>query len=177
MSKYFIAFFLLLSSLMVLSLSSEAKDKKKREPGKTNCTMQFHMKSWSVFYKSGKGAGSIKCDNGQKADVYLRSHGGGITFGKHNIADATGEFSPVKDLNELYGKYGTVGGEGGAVKSRIGYTLSKDDIDLNIKGTGTGGGFGFDFSGFRISPLTEKQRRDIEKQAAKEAREDAKKAD
>ena len=174
MSKYFIAFFLLLCGVLYLPSHGEAKDKKKHEPGKTNCTMQFHIKSWSVFYKSGKGAGTIKCDNGQKADVYLRSHGGGITFGKENIADASGEFSPVADIKDLYGKYGTVGGEGGAVKSRIGYTMSKDDIDLNIKGTGTGGGFGFDFSGFRISPLTEKQRQEIKKEEAKQAAKDAK---
>ncbi len=120
--------------------------------GKLRCTMDFSLKSWSAFYKSTKGEGTISCNNGRRVPVTIRGHGGGITFGKHNIANGVGSFSPVNSIEELYGKYSMVGGEGGAVKSRMGHTLSKDDITLNLKGTGTGGGFGFDFSGFRISP-------------------------
>ncbi len=120
--------------------------------GKLRCTMDFSLKSWSAFYKSTKGEGTISCNNGRRVPVVIRGHGGGITFGKHNIANGVGSFSPVNNVEELYGKYSMVGGEGGAVKSRMGHTLSKDDITLNLKGTGTGGGFGFDFSGFRISP-------------------------
>jgi len=121
--------------------------------GNVKCTMDFSLKSWSVFYKSAKGEGVIKCSNGQKAAVQLRGHGGGVTFGKFNIPDGTGEFTPVSKLEDLYGKYAEVGGEGGAGKARTGHSLSKDDITLDLKGKGTGGGFGFDFSGFRISPM------------------------
>lgn len=151
--------------------------KVQKEKGQTICTMKFELKSWSAFYKSGKGYGTIACDNGQKADVKLRSHGGGITFGKHNISDGKGKFSAVQDIKDLYGKYGAVGGEGGAVKSRIGQNLSKDDINLDIEGTGTGGGFGFDFSGFRISPMTDKDRKDQAKEKAKEAQDAQNKKD
>ena len=128
-------------------------DEKPKSPGKVRCTMKFQLKSWSVFYKSAKGTGTITCSNGSRADVKIRSQGGGISFGKENIANGYGKFSPVHSIEELYGKYGSAGGEGGAGKSRIGASLSKDNITLDIKGTGTGGGFGFDFSGFRISPL------------------------
>ncbi len=120
---------------------------------KINCTMHFELKSWAVFYKSGKGDGTITCDNGSKADVVIRTHGGGIQFGKNNIANGFGKFSPVNDIEQLFGKYASVGGHGGAVKARIGQELSKDDISLGIKGTGTGVDFGFDFGSFQITPV------------------------
>jgi hypothetical protein len=165
------------SLLLISSGNSPAADSKKEEKtpkGTVLCTMKFSLKSWSAFYKSGKGYGTITCNNKQTADVKLRSHGGGITFGKYNIPDGEGEFSAVKDIKDLYGKYGAVGGEAGAVKSTMGQSLSKDDINLDIKGTGTGGGFGFDFSGFRISPMTDKDRKEMEKEKREEAEKAAK---
>ncbi len=139
-------------SLIPSTLGGESSKSEKKDQGNVHCTMDFQLKTWSVFYKSGKGEGTITCNNGQKAKVKIRMKGGGFTFGKHNIANGEGRFTPVHDIKELYGKYGSVGGEGGAAKSRIGYSMSKDDITLSIKGTGTGGGFGFDFSSFRVSP-------------------------
>lgn len=124
-----------------------------KAPGTVKCTMAFELKSWSVFYKSGKGEGTIQCSNGQKSKIKISSKGGGITFGKFNIANGKGKFSPVHNISELYGKYANVGGEGGAAKARMGANLTKDDINLDIEGTGSGGGFGFDFSGFTIKPV------------------------
>lgn len=141
--------------------------------GNVNCTMQFELRSWAAFYKSGKGDGKISCDNGKKADIFIRTHGGGVQFGKFNIANGSGKFTPVKSIDELFGKYASVGGEGAAVKARIGQSLSKDDITLDIKGTGTGGGFGFDFGSFRISRLTPEQAKEIAQQKAERQREAA----
>jgi hypothetical protein len=155
--KYFIIFALLVGGALVAAPGVFAKSNKSDlEPqgkGNVHCTMAFELHSWSVFYKSGKGKGTITCSNGQKANIKISTHGGGITFGKFNIANGKGKFSPVHNIKELYGKYANVGGEGGASKARMGANLSKDDISLGIEGTGSGGGFGFDFSGFRISPL------------------------
>ncbi|HCU25524.1 MAG TPA: hypothetical protein DF383_10965 [Deltaproteobacteria bacterium] len=134
--------------------------------GQTLCTMYFSLKSWSVFYKSGKGYGAIHCDNGQKADVTIHSQGGGVSFGKYDIPEGEGKFSAVSDIQELYGKYGSVGGEGGAGKAAMSESLSKDGITLEIKGRGTGGGFGFDFGGLRISTMTEKDREQMRKETA-----------
>lgn len=151
-----ILFLGLMFSFPVPLFAKESKAPATHTPGTVRCTMDFQLKSWSVFYKSGKGDGTITCSNKQKAKVEISSHGGGITFGKSNIANGKGTFSPVHNIEELYGKYARVGGEGAAVKAGMRATLSKDDITLDIKGTGTGGGFGFDFSGFRISPLKAK---------------------
>jgi len=152
--------------LSVVGLGSigQAKDKKPpKVAGKTNCTMDFELPSWAVFYKSGKGEGTISCDNGAKRSVTIRTHGGGVQFGKNNISNGFGKFSPVTGIDELFGKYASVGGHGGAVKARIGQSLSKDDISLDIKGTGTGVDFGFDFGSFRISPADGHSKSDKDK--------------
>jgi hypothetical protein len=157
MNKKLILIFVSWMGVALLALpgvwaKTQNKDDMGKSPGNVHCTMDFELHSWSAFYKSGKGAGTIYCSNGQKAKIKISTHGGGITFGKFNIANGKGKFSPVHNIKELYGKYANVGGEGGAAKARMGANLSKDNINLGIEGTGTGGGFGFDFSGFRISP-------------------------
>ena len=119
--------------------------------GATHCTLAFTMKSWSVFYKSGHGSGTVTCDNGQTASVALRAKGGGITFGKSTIV-GRGEFSPVDNLREIYGSYSTAEGHAGAVKSASGQALSKGDINLNLTGSGSGVDIGFDFGSFKINP-------------------------
>ena len=119
------------------------------------CEMEFQLKSWSVFYKSGKGSGTVTCDNGKKARVSIRTHGGGITFGKSNIT-GHGEFKNVPSMQDIYGSYASAGGHAGVVKSASAQSLSKDDITLDISGTGTGVDLGFDFGDFKISRYGEK---------------------
>jgi len=181
MSRFFRS---LAATAMLLCLTSApllAKDRednkdsdlKSTKGGKVRCTMQFELRSWAAFYKSGKGDGNITCSNGQKAPVFIRTHGGGVQFGKFNIANGQGKFTPVNSIEQLFGKWATVGGEGAAGKARIGQSLSKDDITLDIKGTGTGGGFGFDFGSFRISRLTPELAKELAKEKAKREKEEA----
>ena len=67
--------------------------------------MAFTLKSWSAFYKSSKGEGTITCNNGETAEVDIRAKGGGITFGKSEITDGKGVFSEVVNLDQLLGGY------------------------------------------------------------------------
>lgn len=119
----------------------------------TECKIDFTLKSWSVFYKSGKGYGTIRCDNGQKSKVYLRSQGGGLTFGKGKITDGHGTFSKVSRLKELYGSYTSAEGHAGVVKNASAQALSKGDVSLTLTGTGNGIDIGFDFGKFTISKV------------------------
>jgi hypothetical protein len=131
-------------SLLAVGLGGEAVAKMK-------CSMEFQLKSWSAFYKSGKGTGDVTCEDGKKARVTIRTHGGGITFGKNNII-GHGEFKNVEKIQDIYGSYASAGAHAGAVKSAQAQTLSKDDIDLDISGHGTGVDLGFDFGSFKVSP-------------------------
>lgn len=119
----------------------------------TKCTMTFTMKSWSFVYKSDKGTGTIRCDNGQSARVKLRGHGGGFTVGKNRILEGRGEFSPVANIHELYGTYAKGEAHGGVGESGQAQGLTKGDISLTLTGTGTGVNVGVDVGSLSIKPI------------------------
>ena len=118
--------------------------------GGTVCRMKFNLKSWSAFYKSGKGEGAITCENGQSAGVKIRTQGGGITFGKSEIKTGHGTFSEVGGIDELFGTYGAAEAHAGAVKSSGAQALTKGNVSLAISGTGEGVDIGFSFGSFKI---------------------------
>lgn len=141
------------------ALSFAETHKNKEEPkGNVECKMQFTLKSWSVFYKSGKGKGTITCDNGQRAKVDLRVHGGGVTFGKDETKDGHGTFSKVRHIKELYGSYAMAEAHGGAGDSGASQGLTKGNITLGLTGTGKGVNAGFDFGSFKISKAGSKSK-------------------
>jgi len=122
-----------------------------RAEGQTKCTMKFSMKGWSAIYKTSKGEGTITCDNGEKAGVTIKLTGGGITFGKSEIKDATGTFSEVSKLENLLGSYAAAEAEAGAVKSSSAQALTKGEVSLAIAGTGEGWNLGVSGSKFTIA--------------------------
>lgn len=121
------------------------------QAAETECKMNFNMKSWSAFYKSGKGSGRIHCDNGQTARVYLRSQGGGLTFGKRKVIGGQGNFTKVSSIKELYGSYAMAEAHAGAGGSANAQALTKGEVSLTLTGTGKGVDLGFDFGKFTIS--------------------------
>ncbi len=118
----------------------------------TKCHMNFTLSSWSVFYKSGKGRGTVTCDNGQTAKVKIRAQGGGITFGKSKIVNGYGKFSTVKDVKEVFGGYAESEAHAGASGSADAHAMWKGDVSLAISGTGKGWDLGVNFGSFKISP-------------------------
>lgn len=124
---------------------------KENEKTLTKCHLKFTLKSWSVFYKSGKGEGTITCDNGQTAEVKIRTHGGGVTFGKSSI-DGHGSFSRVHDIAKLYGGYAESEAHAGASGSAAAHAMWNGDVGLSLSGSGKGWNLGFDFGKFKISP-------------------------
>lgn len=121
-----------------------------RADGETKCTLKFSLKGWSAFYKTSKGEGTITCDNGEKADVALKLTGGGITFGKSEIKNGTGTFSPVNKLENLLGSYGMTEAEAGASKSTAASALTKGNVSLALTGTGEGWNLGVSGAKFTI---------------------------
>lgn len=120
--------------------------------GGTQCHMQFTLSSWSVLYKSGKGAGTITCENGESAAVQIRTQGGGVTFGKSQILNGHGTFTRVDDIHDLFGAYAESAAHAGASHAAEAHAIWNGDIGLAISGTGTGWDFGFNFGAFKITP-------------------------
>lgn len=117
----------------------------------TKCKINFTMKSWSAFYQTGKGSGTIECDNGQTAKVKLKSHGGGVTFGKREVLNGHGTFSAVANIDELFGSYANTTAHAGAVKSASAQAMTKGEVSLALTGTGKGFDLGFAFGSFKIT--------------------------
>lgn len=119
--------------------------------GLTSCTMTYKMNGWSLVYKRYDGVGYISCSNGQRAQVGLSSNSIGFTIGKSEI-EGTGVFSEVRNLNEIYGHYVSLGGHAGATKSIDGQVLTSGEISLVLSGQGRGVDIGVTLGALTISP-------------------------
>jgi hypothetical protein len=145
MNKYTrIAF---LACLLTASFATHAEDSKK---AKVDCTMKFSMSGWSAFYKRADGTGTVTCNNGQTATVKLAARGGGLTAGKSSIENGKGEFSNVKNIDEIFGKYVNAEASAGAVKSSGAQAMTKGEVSLALAGTGRGWDLGISFGKFTI---------------------------
>jgi hypothetical protein len=119
-------------------------------PKKIDCELKYWLAGWSAFYKTAKGEGTIKCDNGQSMRVALSVKGGGITFGKTKIDDGRGKFSEVSNINDLLGGYAEAGAEAGAVKSTEAKVLTNGTATLALAGKGEGWSIGISGAKFTI---------------------------
>jgi hypothetical protein len=117
----------------------------------TSCKMSYELKGWSAFYKVSHGTGTIRCDNGQKATVSLEAKGGGLTFGKSEVKDGIGKFSPVDNISELFGTYVQGGADAGAGKSTAAMAMTKGEVSLALTGKGKGFNLGVSFGKFVIT--------------------------
>ena len=115
------------------------------------CTMNFTLSSWAAFYKTTHGEGTVTCPNGQTMKVELKSEGGGFTFGKSTIDDGYGEFTGVRDIDDVLGNYVTGGAHAGAGNSSLAQGMTKGEISLSLTGKGRGVNLGVDFGKFTIT--------------------------
>ncbi len=133
----------LLGSLAMLPAPAHAA-------GEISCRMTFQLSGWSVFYKTAKGTGTVRCSNGQTRHVTLRAKGGGLTFGKTHIENGIGKFTGVYDIREVLGHYANAEAHAGASKSADAQVLTKGNVGLALSGKGSGWNLGVAFGAFTI---------------------------
>jgi len=139
-----------LGSLMVFLLVSFIS-LSEGKAGPVKCELVFSLHTWSFFYKSGHGTGTVSCDNGQKADVKVRTKGGGITLGASDTTEGHGNFTGATDIKQLFGDYSSAQIGAGVVKTANAQTLGKGKITLNITEIGKGANIGFSFGSFNLT--------------------------
>ncbi len=118
--------------------------------GDISCKMTFQLSGWSVFYKTAKGTGTVRCSNGQSLQVKLRAKGGGLTFGKTKITDGIGKFTGVSNVRDVLGHYAEAVAHAGAEKSAAAQVLTKGNVSLALSGKGEGWNLGVAFGAFII---------------------------
>jgi hypothetical protein len=119
--------------------------------GELVCRLAFEMSGWSVFYKTGSGAGTVTCDNGQSMVVKLRAKGGGLTFGRTEIEDGHGRFTGIHAIEDVLGHYATAEAHAGSgASSSKAQVVTKGDVSLALTGTGHGFNLGVAAGAFII---------------------------
>ena len=136
-----------LLTLLILSTPVLAED----DDSFIDCEMSFTLKGWSAFYKTASGHGTVTCSNGESAEITIKAKGGGLTVGKSEITDGHGEFSDVRNLDEIFGTYAQAEAHAGAVKSSRASVVTKGEVSLALSGTGRGWDIGVGFGKFTIS--------------------------
>ena len=124
--------------------------------GQTKCELTYSLRGWSAFYKTANGEGVIRCDNGRSMAVAIHVEGGGITFGKTEVKNATGKFTEVAKIDDLLASYAAAEAEAGAVKSAEAQALTKGEVSLALSGTGSGWSLGVSGAKFTITKKTKK---------------------
>ncbi len=142
----------LIAAIVLLLLPAAVSAEDKYDPEFTQCEMVFNIKGWSLFVKRARGEGTISCDNGESAEVTIKSLGGGLTIGKSEMIGATGKFTAVRAIGEIFGTFVEAEAHAGATQSGSASVLTKGDISLAVSGTGHGVNLGASIGGFTISP-------------------------
>ncbi|MEP6907287.1 MAG: hypothetical protein ABI858_04805 [Pseudoxanthomonas sp.] len=114
------------------------------------CKLTFSSSSWSVFYKTTSGTGTVKCSNGQSLAVKISAKGGGLTVGKSKITNGFGEFAQVSKIRDVLGSYASAEATAGASKSAIGQAMTNGKVSLALSGKGEGWDLGVAFSKFTL---------------------------
>jgi len=140
------ALMLLLGGLLLASSATPASAAKALD-----CKMTFSLAGWSAFYKTASGTGTVSCSDGRMLDVTIETKGGGLTFGKSEISDGSGQFSEVYDIEQVLGSYATAGAHAGAVNSAEAQVLTKGPVSLALSGKGQGWDLGVAFGKFTIA--------------------------
>ena len=116
----------------------------------TKCHLHYSLKGWAVIYESANGTGTITCDNGQSAEVVLKSAGGGVAFGEEKVLAGDGAFSEVNDISDLFGHYAGLAADAGSGKAADSRVLSNGKITLALAGKGEGVEVGISFGDLDI---------------------------
>lgn len=139
-------------ALWAASAAASGGERQEKVADLQECELTYSLKGWSVFYKRAKGEGLVTCADGQRAQVRIEVHGGGLTFGRSRIRDGFGQFSGVFDIDEVFGAYTGVQAHAGVLKSGDATAVTKGEVSLALAGTGEGFDLGLAVSRFKILP-------------------------
>lgn len=116
-----------------------------------SCHLTYSLAGWSAIYQHAEGHGRITCDNGERAAVTLRMHGGGLTAGKFHVT-GTGVISNVYGIRDVFGTYAQSGASAGVVRSGTAQVLTKGTVSIALTGTGEGINLGVALDKVDIQP-------------------------
>lgn len=142
-----------IAAALVVAIACIASAPSARAADTITCKLTFSTSGWSLFYKTAKGTGTVRCDNGQTQAVSISAKGGGLTVGKSKITDGFGEFANVHTISDVFGSYATGEAHAGAGSSAKAQVMTNGDVSLALAGKGEGWDLGVAFGKFTITPM------------------------
>ena len=139
---------IIFSSALALSLALVALPASAQN---LTCKLSFSSSSWSIFYKTTSGTGTVTCTNGQSLAVRISAKGGGLTVGKSKINNGYGEFAEVKHIRDVLGSYAAAEAHAGTQKSAHAQAMTNGKVSLALAGKGEGWDLGVAFTKFTLS--------------------------
>ena len=115
------------------------------------CKLSFSSSSWSIFYKTTSGTGTVRCSNGSSLPVRISAKGGGLTVGKSRITNGFGEFANVQNIRDVLGSYAAAEAHAGTEKSAHAQAMTNGKVSLALAGKGEGWDLGVAFTRFTLS--------------------------
>ena len=116
------------------------------------CKLQFSLSGWSAVYSHAEGKGVVTCKDGSSLPVVITARGGGLTAGRTQMDHGTGEFTHVRTIDDVLGRYAQGEVHAGAMKSGTAQVLTKGTVSLALAGTGEGIDLGVDVGEFTLKP-------------------------
>ncbi|TZF89826.1 hypothetical protein [Cognatilysobacter lacus] len=114
------------------------------------CKLQFQSRDWSVLYQQGEGPGTVTCSDGSSMPVKIIAKGVGLSAGKWKIDHGRGTFTRVRTIQDVVGRYATLSGHIGLVKTGEVEVASKGRVSLALAGHGEGIDVGVAINEFRV---------------------------
>jgi hypothetical protein len=109
-----------------------------------SCKLSFSLSGWSAVYSQAEGKGMVTCKDGSSMPVLITAKGGGLTAGRTQVDHGTGEFTHVRNIDEVLGRYAQGEAHAGVMKSGTAQLLTKGTVSLALAGSGRGIDLGVD---------------------------------
>lgn len=116
------------------------------------CKLSFSLSGWSAIYSQAEGKGVVTCKDGSSLPVLISVKGGGLTAGRTQVDHGTGEFTHVRTINDVLGRYAQGEAHAGVLKSGTAQLLTKGTVSLALAGSGQGIDLGVDVGEFTLKP-------------------------
>jgi len=117
-----------------------------------SCKLSFSLSGWSALYSTAEGKGVVSCKDGSSLPVLISVKGGGLTAGRTRVDHGTGDFTHVRKIDEVLGRYAQAEAHAGLTKTGTAQVLTKGTVSLALAGHGEGIDLGVDVGEFTLKP-------------------------
>ena len=101
------------------------------------CSLKFSLSRWSAPQKHSEGSGIVSCGNGGLLRVRIAATGAGLSSAKAHIDGATGVFTDVHSIRDIFGAYTEAVATTHAPSGNA-QILSKGSVQLALSGRAQG---------------------------------------